>query len=443
MLSLPKEFLARAKEALGEEYDAFLAAYERPAYRGIRVNTLKCEKDVLQNALGFPLEQAPFSPLSFYAPADFRAGHTAAHHAGMFYSQEPSAASAVTVLEPLFGERILDLCAAPGGKSTQIAALTGDTGLLWANEIVPSRAFVLSSNLERTGVKNAVVSSCHPAVLCKKLAGFFDRVLVDAPCSGEGMFRHDPAAVAEWTPDLPCACAARQAEILDSAAMALRAGGILVYSTCTFSRKENEETVLSFLDRHPDFELVPIHVPFGRRAFGIDALRVLPLDGGEGHFVAKLQKKSETACVVKPFRDSDYPRRKEAQDLYRACFTDEIPRRFAAAGTALNVLPDGLPDLAGLGVLRAGYTLAQIRDNRLEPAHGAFLCHSAAQCQRTLELGADGEVLRAFLRGEEIACGEALKGYTAVSTCGVVTGFGKASGGRLKNKYPKGLREMA
>lgn len=177
---------------------------------------------------------------------------------------------------------MLDLCAAPGGKSTQIAALTGDTGLLWSNEVVRNRAAILSSNLERMGVRNTVVSSVYPEMLAEKLGGYFDKVLVDAPCSGEGMFRRDPVAVQEWSPEHVETCAVRQLAILSSAAQCVREGGILVYSTCTFSTEENEGVVQKFLESHPEFVLEKPNVTFGRPAYGVDAVRIFPMDGGEG-----------------------------------------------------------------------------------------------------------------------------------------------------------------
>ena len=241
MTTLPQAFCDRMKETLGREYEAFLACYEKPHLRGIRLNPQKCGEDLLRLALPFPVTAAPFSPLSYYVPEE--AEHLGAlplHHAGAFYVQEPSAASAVTVLAPQPGERVLDLCAAPGGKSTQIAALLAGEGLLWSNEIVRNRANALLSNVERMGVRNAVVSCCRPEVLCGALAGFFDKVLVDAPCSGEGMFRRDERAIQEWSPEHVKTCAVRQLAILESASQALREGGILVYSTCTFSLRKTK-----------------------------------------------------------------------------------------------------------------------------------------------------------------------------------------------------------
>ena len=286
---------------LGGEYEAFRAEYEKPHRRGVRLNTLKCDAETLARTLPFPLAPTPFSPLSYYAPEAVRMASLPLYHAGAFYSQEPSASSAVTLLDPQPGEKVLDLCAAPGGKSTQIAALTGDRGLLWSNEVVRSRASALASNLERMGVKNAVVSSVYPEVLAEKLEGYFDRVLVDAPCSGEGMFRRDPQAIAEWSPAHVEACAARQLAILGSAPRCVREGGVLVYSTCTFSEEENEGVVRAFLRENPGFVLEKPDVAFGRPAYGVDAVRIFPMDGGEGHFAARFRRTAPNRYATRPY----------------------------------------------------------------------------------------------------------------------------------------------
>lgn len=439
-MELPQEFLHRMKDMLGSEFQEFLACYEKLPRKGVRLNPLKCDWDILEKSLPGKLFPTPFSPLCRYGEGLEKPGLLPVHHAGMFYSQEPSAASAVTVLEPQPGERILDLCAAPGGKSTQIAGLLAGKGLLWANEIVKSRANILLSNMERMGVRNAVVSSCHPQKLCESLRGYFDRVLVDAPCSGEGMFRRDPAAVQEWTPETPIACAQRQQAILDSAALAVKEGGILVYSTCTFSREENEETVDSFLETHPEFEPVPISAEFGRPALdGSLARRIFPMDGGEGHFVAKLRRTGENPCKVKANAPSIGKTEKlAAQKLYENLFSGECPFALSSVSEKLLLLPEELPALSGLGVLRAGVELGEQRGNRIEPSHSLFMSRKKEECRQSIDLPPDSPALAAFLRGEEIDCGET--GYTAVCVNGVVTGFGKASGGRLKNHYPKGLR---
>lgn len=438
-MHLPEKFCENMKELLGAEWQAFLACLEEPPLRGLRLNPLKCDEKTLRESLPFAITPSPFSPLSFYGEAGERVGALPAHHAGMFYSQEPSASSAVTALDPQPGERILDLCAAPGGKSTQIAALLEGRGLLWSNEVVRGRADALLSNLERMGVPNAVVSCETPPRLCGALQGWFDRVLVDAPCSGEGMFRRDEGAIAAWSPEHVEACAQRQRLILDSASLAVREGGVLVYSTCTFSRAENEDTCAAFLQSHPEFVPEAIPAAFGRPALdGSPARRIFPMDGGEGHFVARFRRVGENRQKNTPFLGADTgPARRQAEALYKELFGGE-PGPTGTFGGKVLLLPEGLPDFTGLHVLRAGVELAQTKGKRLEPAHGVFMSRSKADCLHTLDFPPDSPLLLAFLRGEEIDSPTA--GYTAVCVNGVVTGFGKASNGRLKNRYPKGLR---
>lgn len=440
-MELPKAFEDEMKGILGEEYPLFLKCYERSPYRGIRLNPLKCDEETLKKSVPFELEASPFSPYSFYVKGEEKVGSLPAHHAGMFYAQEPSASSAVTALAPQPGERVLDLCAAPGGKSTQIAGLMVGKGLLWSNEIVRGRARILNSNLERVGVRNAVVSSCHPQKLCQRLQGFFHRVLVDAPCSGEGMFRRDPAAVGEWSPEGVSACANRQRALLDSAALAVAQNGILVYSTCTFSKEENEETVEAFLKDHPEFQIAPVEESFGRPALnGLPARRIFPMDGGEGHFVAKFLRTGENPCSVSPFPFLPVKERAQGEELYETLFWGSVPEFMAKFGEKLFLLPEELPGLLGLNVLRTGVEIGEFHGNRLEPSHCLFMSRKKADCRNALDLSPDDPTLMAFLRGEEIPCEK--EGYTAVCVNGVITGFGKASGGRLKNKYPKGLRNL-
>ncbi len=438
-MDLPQAYLRQMQELLGEEYPAFLACYEQPAFRGVRLNPLKCTQETLAASLSVSLSPAPFSPLSFYAAGLERPGSLPAHRAGMFYSQEPSAASAVTVLDPQPGEKILDLCAAPGGKSTQIAALLDRKGLLWSNEIVRERTGALLSNLERVGAVNSVVSSIHPEKLCSALQGYFDRVLVDAPCSGEGMFRRQPEAIGEWTAESPAACAARQLKILDCAAQAVRSGGVLVYSTCTFSREENEEVVQAFLEGHLDFELLPIRVGFGRPGSDGRSLRIFPMDGGEGHFVALFRRTGAITCRVHAF--SGYLSGRALEPIwafYDFLFTERWEAGVCRQGDRIFLVPPDMPELAGLGVLRAGVLLGEDRGSRIEPAHGLFMCANKAICRQSMDFSPEDPALAAFFRGEEIET--PCTGYTAVCVHGVTAGFGKGSGGRLKNRYPKGLR---
>lgn len=431
------------KQQLGSEAEAFFACYTQPVQRGIRLNPLKCTAEKLAGLLPFELEQAPFSPLSYYAPENFKAGQEPLHHAGAFYMQEPSASAAVTALNPQPGERVLDLCAAPGGKSTQIASLLNGQGMLWSNEIVRGRANILLSNIERLGIRNAVVSSCQPEVLCSALAGFFDRVLVDAPCSGEGMFRRDEGAVEEWTPEHAAACAVRQQAILESAVQAVRPGGVLTYSTCTFSPEENEGVITEFLKRHPEFELIDTGLTGGRPALE-KARRIYPMDGGEGHFVAVLRHTGDAAVL--PTANAVKSSAAAAQ-LQKEIFREILPGIPAQFGEKLYLLPLGLPQLQGLGVLRAGILLGEEKPvhrkgapPRLEPVHAAFMAAKPEELNQCLSLAHDDPRTSAFLHGEEIEVPQTLKGYCGVAVEGITTGFGKCSGGNLKNHYPKGLR---
>lgn len=433
-MELPIDFINRMKDYLKEDFDSFLLSYNEKPKKGVRVNTLKADKSKVKKYFDIFLPST-YSPLSFMTNTE-KVGSMPIHSAGAFYSQEPSASCAVTVLAPQKGDKVLDLCSAPGGKSTQIASLLGGTGLLWSNEIVKSRANILLSNVERMGIKNAVVSSCHPDVLCEKLTGFFDKVLVDAPCSGEGMFRKHDYAITEWSLEHVNACATRQLSILNSACKAVATGGTLVYSTCTFSKEENENVCLNFLKENPDFVLDSPNVNFGRKAMGIDAIRIYPMDGGEGHFVAKFKRISENNCKVKEFKYTISD--KDGEKLYSELFKNKCFGNILRLKDKLIILPNNLPDIKGLGVLRAGVELGEVKKNRVEPSHSLFMCQDISNCRSYINLQNDDPKLLSYLKGEEIECDN--KGYTAVAVDDIIIGFGKASNGNLKNKYPKGLR---
>ncbi len=443
----PKEFLSRMQALLQEEFPEFLSCLEQPYFRGLRWNPLKAPGEPLWDRLPFPVQPSPFSPLGFYfSSGEKRVGRLALHHAGAFYLQEPSASSAVTVLAPQPGERVLDLCAAPGGKSTQIAALLGGKGVIWSNEVVKKRAGILLSNIERMGVANGVVSSCHPETLCSGLAGYFDKVLVDAPCSGEGMFRKEEQARNDWSVEHVQACAARQAVILDSAAQAVREGGVLVYSTCTFSPEENEETVSQFLERHPAYCLEDCAVDFGRPGRLPQTRRIFPMDGGEGHFVAKLRRTAPNEASPPMHVPSRQRKDAQMESLARAMAAEIFKREPTAeiqqVGDAFVLLPEGLPSLQGLGVLRAGILLGEGRPARVEPAHHLFSAARPESLRQVWDLPSGSPEIGAYLRGEEIDIPPSYRGYVGVAADGVMVGFGKAVQGRLKNRYPKGLRNL-
>lgn len=457
-MNLPELFKQRMQVLLGDEYDEFIAGYSLPLRRGLRVNTGKISTQAFLELFPHPLTPSPFAEDSFYLDAEHKAGSDPMHHAGMYYMQEPSAASAVSVLAPQLGEKILDLCAAPGGKSTQIATHLGEDGLLWSNEFVPSRARILQQNLERWGYRNHVISSRDTTALCEGLTDYFDAVLVDAPCSGEGMFRKEPQALTEWSIDNIRLCADRQDEILNNAAKAVKPGGRIVYSTCTFAPEENEGAVFRFLSTHPDFTLEPIAVTWGRAGFTAERVRaicpevddsydltlcrrILPQHGGEGHFIALLKRHdgayvNTPSAYAYPTKDAN---RQAAIDLYQECFTDTPQGVFCTIGDQVRLLPDDLPNCNGLGVLSAGVAVATICKNRLEPAHGLFIASKGSHCRQQLNLPHSDPRLQAFLHGEEISC-DGNNGWTTVCVCGIPVGFGKVSNGKLKNRYPKGLR---
>lgn len=429
------------KVLLGDEYEDFLKYYESDNFRGLRVNTLKCGADKLKSMLDFELKPTPFCPDGYYIPKDIVSlGNNPLHHAGAFYIQEPSATSAVEMLGVEHGDFVLDLCAAPGGKSTQIGAKLGGTGLLWSNEIVKNRANILLSNIERMGISNAVVSNAHPEVLCDKLANRFDKVLVDAPCSGEGMFRKNSAACAEWSEEHVKSCADRQLNILNSAKKALKSGGVMVYSTCTFSQEENEGVITQFLEQNPDFTLEDAGVSFGRVALK-HARRIFPMDGGEGHFAAKLRKAGER---IPPFSEQMSAQKIDPNilDFYDSLFPNRpFGENIKVIKDKIMILPKNYnDDVKGLPVLRAGIILGELVKNRIEPHHSAFMAARPSDCASVVDFDRDSSEIKAFLHGEEVPVSPNIKGYTAVCVNGITVGFGKASGGRLKNKYPKGLR---
>ena len=423
-MNLPEEFIIRMQKRLGAAYPAFLRCYDAPPVRGVRANLLKLSAEDFAALASFAGERVPWAEGGFYTAAE-KVGHFPAWHAGLFYAQEPSAMCAAPLLAVKPGDRVLDLCAAPGGKTTQLAAAMRGEGVLVANEYVFDRARILSQNVERLGVRNAAVVSADPAALAARLPQYFDKILVDAPCSGEGMFRRDETAIAEWSVQNVERCIVRQREILDSAAQMLAGGGTLVYSTCTFERGENEDQVAQFHVRHPDFVLIEQHL-------------LLPHEvRGEGHFAAVLQRTDGERCDAPPFPQT----RNAAAERAFAAFAEEffvrIPAgRLTAAGDRLYLLPAGLPALAG-NVLRAGLELGTFDAKRFTPAHALAMAVSADEVRSRFELS-DAECVR-WLRGETLS--REGRGWGIVTWRGHSLGLCKAAGGVLKNHYPKGLRD--
>ena len=427
---LPELFLERMKHQLGSEYPAFLRSLERPRAVALRFNPLKGEIP----ALPFVGEPVPWEPMGFYYDPDARPGLHPYHEAGVYYLQEASAMAPVQLLDPQPGERVCDLCAAPGGKTTQIAGRMAGEGFLLCNEINPKRAKILSRNIERMGVANALVTNEHPQRLAERLPGYFDRVLIDAPCSGEGMFRKEEAAVTDWSPEAVEMCARRQAEILHSGAALVRPGGRLVYSTCTFAPEEDELAIGAFLRSHPEFEPECVEAPWfdgGENA----SYRMWPHKLlGEGHFAAVLRKKGEKAPEGEGCPGQKLP----SQWLVFAKELDiRLPAGKAIAfGQSLYWAPEDMPELRGLKVERAGLELGVVKKDRFEPAHALALWLRG--CARTVDLDlAKAEI---YMQGNVLDTDR--KGWCLVTVDGYSLGWGKGDGRQLKNHYPKGLRRF-
>ncbi len=441
MISFPDEFIAELKGIFGDDITEYLNRADDEPFKGISVNRLKTDPERLIPLLPFEVRKSPFYKDGYYYSDDIQSiGRHPLHHAGAFYVQEPSASSAVSLLDIHKGDTVLDLCAAPGGKSSQIASCLGGTGLIWSNEVVKNRAQILLSNYERMGISKGVVSSCYPEVLCDRLEGFFDKVLADAPCSGEGMFRKNPDAIAEWSREHVRSCAERQLSILDSACKAVKEGGVLVYSTCTFSYEENEGVIKEFLRRHQDFEGCELTEHTGRQTELSCAVRITPIEGGEGHFAAKLRRKGECTRSVKPaLRSKPDNRVSDVRKMLSEIFIKLPDGELSIINDKVFIIPELMPDIKNAGVIRAGIYAGELKKGRFEPAHALFMASHPSELRQVLDMKADDERVKAFLQGHELEC-SLPSGYTAAAVEGIITGFGKCSGGRLKNKYPKGLR---
>lgn len=435
-------FLKRMEMLLGKEYPAYLATLDEAYYRGLRINTLKTDINSFKSEFPYLLEATSFCPESFYIDQNIESlGNHPYHTCGLFYLQEPSASSAVEILDVEKGDWVLDLCAAPGGKSTQIAAKLNHTGFLVSNEIERSRANILLSNLERIGAGENMITNANPKQLCEALKGHFDKVLVDAPCSGEGMFKKNTHAIDEWSEEHVAACKIRQLFILNSAYDALKQDGIMVYSTCTYATEENEQVIYEFLQQHPDMELIDCGVEFGREGIAYKDLlkyvrRIFPMDKGEGHFIAKMKRNSENTPVkltyTKPYK---------VPPFVSAFFKDQlvkVPSYVKLQDQYVYIKKMPFIELKNIRVLRQGILCGEVRKERMEPHHHFYVsAYLKPFFHHVTEL--NEEEVHIFYSGNVVPIAH-IKGYTALSYHGHVLGFGKGDQKVVKNKLPKGLR---
>ena len=430
MTNLPQAWVERMRGQLRDEMPAFLNAMETTGLRGIRLNR---RKPVPELEAWPDLEApVPWEKDGYYLKKESTAGTTVWHEAGAFYLQEPSAMLPGALLDVRPGEWVLDLCAAPGGKATQAGLALNGNGLLVANEPVEKRARILSRNIERMGIPNAVVTCTKPEELARRWGSIFDAVMVDAPCSGEGMFRRDPETRAQWSPESASGCVCRQREILEAAAQLVRPGGRLVYSTCTFNPAENEENAAWFLREHPEYEPDPIKLNGITEKNGMYICYPHRM-AGEGQFAVRLRKKGILSCrMIEGTRGLPAADR-ETRNAFRT-FLPVLPEATHLLGQTAVHLPSG-PDLKGIRVLRAGLHLGEARGKTIVPDHA---CAAAFSFSGMPVCEADAQEAQRYLSGETLAHDE--KGWLVIRFRGMNLGWGKGSEGFIRNHYPKGLR---
>lgn len=459
-MNLPIEFEKKMKAFLGDEWDDFLYSYDNNRFQALRFNTLKVQspEEIMRILKGLGIssdKRVSWADEAYYFDENVRPGKHPYHEMGLYYIQEPSAMSAAALLAPKPGMRVLDLCAAPGGKSTQLATYLGDSGLLVSNEINTQRSRILSQNIERMGIKNAIVTNEDSFVLASHFPGFFNAIQVDAPCSGEGMFRKLPEAIEQWSMENVAICAARQKEILDNAAVMLKLGGVIVYSTCTFSKEENEDVIECFLERHPDFTLEEMERFWPHKV------------DGEGHFVAKLVRRGSVDTGFKSDRQTKKIKNnknrknetkpaltKENMKLLSEFLDETISEDMAAwiknsrlvmFGEQLYRLPDMEVDIKGLKVQRAGLHIGEFKKQRFEPSHSLALALKLNDAKNVVKLTCDNPQTIGFFNGQSVMlsdeqAAECKKGWALVCVDGYTAGWGKVNGTQVKNHYPKGLR---
>lgn len=458
---IPKSYLDRMRLQLGDEFPAFLAAYQQETVTGLRVNTLKISPEEFQHRSPFQLHPIEWCVEGFIVHGGGKPGKHPFHSAGLYYLQEPSAMAVVELLDPQPGEKILDLAAAPGGKATHIAARLQQQGLLIANEIHPRRVSELAQNLERWGARNVVILNETPQRLADYFGAYFDRVLFDAPCSGEGMFRRSQIARQEWSEEAVRSCAIRQRGLLPQAARLVRPGGRLIYSTCTFSIEENERVIAAFLKDHAEFELMEWKnsLPFSTAWWeesenpfiGKGVYRLLPhRHTGEGHFIAVMRRlhggewQKITPYRVKTLSSSHLRSFKNLMERISDFQLESL--RLSLEGGSLYFIPPSACQLSGLHVYRPGWLLGTFTKDRFEPAHAFALALPATSIKKSISFPADHPQLFAYLHGDSLHLDsltpDQIDGWLVICVDGYPIGWGKSVKGVIKNAYPRGLRWM-
>ena len=462
-MNLPAAFEDKMKQLLKEEYQDYIACYDEPRYYGLRVNTKKISVEKFREICPFEIWPIPWIENGFYY--DGESVSPAKHpyyFAGLYYLQEPSAMTPASRLPVEPGDRVLDVCAAPGGKATELGAKLGNTGMLVANDISNSRAKGLLKNLEVFGIGNMLVLSEEPGKLTEYFPEYFDKILIDAPCSGEGMFRKDKKMVRAWEEHGPEFFSKLQRSIVMQAADMLRPGGMLLYSTCTFDALENEGTIEYLLEQHPEFHICemegyegfccgkPETIKSGDESF-LKTVRIFPHKmHGEGHYLALLQKGEPSGALKGSTKKKSGKKLPEELTAFLREIDPSVaggawmPERFDIHGERVYYMPEGLPDVKGIRFLRTGLLVGEIKKNRFEPSQALAMCLDKESYPHCIDLPVSDDRIVRYLKGETIQVDDVAdrkeKGWYLFCVDGYPLGWGKLSGGTLKNKYLPGWR---
>ena len=449
MKQLPLDFENRMKTLLGVGFDDYVKSLADSPVKAFRVNTGKISIADFKKINPFGSEKIPYVEGGYYLDYE-KVGNHPFHHAGLIYVQEPAAMAPAECIEIEPDSKVLDMCAAPGGKSTQLKGKLGEDGLLVSNEIIPSRCKILTGNIERLGLKNCVTTCMDTARLASLFPDTFDVVMVDAPCSGEGMFRKEPAAIDEWSAENVQKCTERQREVLENATICLASGGTIVYATCTFSLEENEMMVDAFLKAHPDFEIIPVNPEV--QAASVDGIKFVGCEcenihyarrfyphtsRGEGQFMAVLRHTGE--------KTARYPQPKKQKVKVNPVLIDFLddklenynPDDISLYGD-VPVFYNGDIEIKKGNAFMCGVTIGEIKKNYILPHHQLFMAYGK-DFKRKIELTVDSDDIQKYLHGEEIRT-DCQSGWAVVTVCDVAIGGAKVSNGTAKNHYPKGLR---
>ncbi len=459
-MRLPKEFEEKMRELLKEEFPDYMACYGKPRFYGLRVNTGKITAEEFERICPFPIHPVPWIGNGYYYDGEsVTPSKHPYYYAGLYYLQEPSAMTPASRLPVEPGDKVLDVCAAPGGKATELGARLGREGLLVANDLSSSRAKGLLKNIEVFGIGNVLVLSEEPGKLCDHFPEYFDKILIDAPCSGEGMFRKDKKMVKAWEEHGPEFFSNIQRGIILKAARMLKPGGMLLYSTCTFDARENEQVIGYLLAACPEFCVMPME---GYEGFlegrpelsdpvcrGLkETVRIFPhrMDG-EGHYLALLKKKGTAGKPVPARERSGRGKEKLPEELKE--FLEEVSVSFDSGrmdirGERVYYMPQELPDVRGIRFLRTGLLLGELKKKRFEPSQALAMYLKKEEYRKTIDFGAADERIFRYLKGETLEvsdlAGKAEKGWYLVCVDSYPLGWGKLSKGTLKNKYLPGWR---